>query len=268
MRVFIKIAFTSLLLLAALPALVNAQDSTSEEKDIDDWDKATDIYKCMENLKSQKERVYEEGNECLYYLLPRHSSALLTELNNKDPLIRGRLAVLFGKRQMKEGTPAIIQLLADKDISVRKHAAYALRDMKDVRSIPALMKLINEDDYSLWSDSVGTILDLQDNVSKENLTEVRKVLIKNLENPRELMRESAIRHLEEMKDPDVIPLLEDLSQNDTGFYIKDTLVNGQKIKKKIFPVRETALKAIKVLKGYLNNKENQIVKVSSPTISQ
>lgn len=265
MRIVIKLILLCLVIYTASFTLAHAQDTSSEETDIDAWDKATDIYKCMENLKSEKEQVYEEANECLYYLLPRHTASLLKELgNNKEPIVRSQLAMLFAKRRIKEATPVIINLLDDKNRSVRKHAASALRGMKDVRSIPALMKLINEDDASIWSDSIGGILDLQNNVSKENIDELKKVLIKNLKHPKELRRRYAVMHLGNMKDPGMIPVLEDLLQNDTGFYLIDSVVKGKRIKLKTYPVREAARKAVDVLKAGSNNFEDLQKSTTTP----
>ncbi|MFA6480855.1 MAG: HEAT repeat domain-containing protein [Victivallaceae bacterium] len=245
-----------------------AQNSAGEERDIEAWDKGTDIYTCMKNLKSEDDRIFEDANECLYYLIPRHSAALLKELDNKEPVVRSRLAMLFGKRRMKEAMPAIIKLLDDKDISVRKSAVYALSDMKDVGAIPALMKLIHENDWLMQNRSISTLLELQDSVSKEDLNSVKKVLVGNLKHPKEIMRESAVTNLEAIRDPSLIPIIEELSRNDTYFYMEDTLVNGKQVQRKIFPVREAAVKTIEKLKKYSEERKKQVNDPPASTTAQ
>lgn len=209
-----------------------------------------DINECISNLKSHEDLKFESANQCLYDAIPENTPVLLKEmLENQEPIVRGRLAMLFAKRQVKEAIPGIIKLVDDKEMPAKKWAVYALNDLSDARAVPVLMKTIHESDYWLQTYSISAILKMRGFVSKKEIAETKEVLVLNLRNPKEIVRESAVRHLGKMEDASVIPLIESLMHNDTYFYISNQIINGRKTEVKVFPVRDTAMKAVKQIRG-------------------
>lgn len=214
-----------------------------------DTDEKMDIKVCVAELKSQSDLVFERANQCLYDAIPDNTIILIKAMDeNTEPVVRGRLALLFAKRQIKDAVPTIIKLASDKDIVVRRYAVSALHDMTDVRAISTLMNTMREDDFAMQADSVGAILKMRDIVTKKDLAEVKDLLVLRLKHPKKIMRENAVRNLGELGDPKVIPLIENLLQTDTFYYIATQKINGKTIEKKVFPVREAAEKSIKRIK--------------------
>jgi len=238
MRACLKLLVV-ILLLSGSDVLLFAQDNS---------DVKIDIRECLNNLKSQDDHIYEGANDCLYNALPDNTDILLRELGNKDPLVRGRLAILFGKRRIKRATPAIIKLLDDKEVSVRKDAVYALSDMRDSRAIPSFLRLIKDGNYWMQTISLEAIVGSRESVSSKDFDEVKRILVANLKNPQKKFRQSAIACLEEIGDSSSIPLFEELARNDTYYYLEAQIENGKKVEKKRFPIRERAVKAIEKLK--------------------
>jgi HEAT repeat protein len=142
----------------------------------------------------------------LYYqhILARISSATLPlakALATAHPIIRARVAEIFGISKDKSAIPALLDALRGEYFTVRSRAMLALGNIGDASVIPFLLPLLKDVEGEVRSAACIAIAKFCDPSTFDDITNVL------LDDPMIEVRQSAARALGETKHPAALPLL-------------------------------------------------------------
>ena len=141
-----------------------------------------------------------------YYqqILARISSAtvpLMKAFVTAPPIVRARVADIFGISKDRSAIPALLDALKDEYFTVRSQAVLALGNIGDAQVIPFLLPLLKDKDEEVRSAACVAIAKFHDPTTFD---EIANVL---LDDPRIEVRQSAAVALGETKHPAAIPFL-------------------------------------------------------------
>lgn len=133
--------------------------------------------------------------------IPSASPALTKALVTAHPLVRGRVAEIFGISSDKSAIPVLLDVLKGEYFTVRSRAALALGSISDTRVIPDLMILLKDKEPEVRSAACIALGKFSDPSTFDEITNVLldDVMIE--------VRQSAARALGDTRHPAAIPFL-------------------------------------------------------------
>ena len=133
--------------------------------------------------------------------IPSSTPALIKALATAHPLIRGRVAEIFGIIKDKSTVPALLDALKGEYFTVRSRAALALGNIGDPRTIPDLVLLLKDKEPEVRIAACTALGKFSDPSTFDEITNVLldDVMIE--------VRQSAARALGDTRHPAAIPFL-------------------------------------------------------------
>jgi HEAT repeat protein len=154
----------------------------------------------------------------IQHILARISSAtpMLTKtLTTAHPVVRGRVAEIFGMSKDRSVIPALLDALTGQYFTVRSRAALALGNIGDVSVMPALLPLLKDADGEVRSAACVAIAKFRDPSTFDDITNVL------LDDPLIEVRQSAARALGETKHPAAIPFLMEALRDSSWWFERE-----------------------------------------------
>jgi HEAT repeat protein len=152
------------------------------------------------------------------HILARISAAtpLLTKaLASGHPVVRGRVAEIFGISKDRSAIPALLDALKGEFFTVRSRAVLALGNIGDASVIPALLPLLKDAEDEVRSAACVAIAKFCDPSTFDDITNVL------LDDPMIEVRQSAARALGETKHPAAIPFLMEALRDSSWWFERE-----------------------------------------------
>jgi HEAT repeat protein len=152
------------------------------------------------------------------HVLARISSAtpaLIKTLATAHPIVRGRVAEIFGISKEKSAIPALLDALRGEYFTVRSRAALALGNIGDSSVIPVLMPLLKDNEAEVRSAACVAIASFRDPSTFDDITNVL------LDDTLIEVRQSAARALGETKHPAAIPFLMEALRDSSWWFERE-----------------------------------------------
>jgi HEAT repeat protein len=162
----------------------------------------------------------QDPNLILHYqhILARISSAtpmLIKTLATAHPIVRGRVAEVFGMSKDKSAIPALLDAVKGEYFTVRSCAALALGNIGDASVIPALLPLLKDKDGEVRSAACVAIAKFRNPSTFDDITNIL------LDDPLIEVRQSAARALGETKHPAAIPFLMEALRDSSWWFERE-----------------------------------------------
>jgi len=133
--------------------------------------------------------------------IPLATPPLTKTLATAHPIVRGRVAEIFGISKDKSAIPTLLDALKGEYFTVRSRAALALGNIGDESVIPALLPLLKDADGEVRSAACVSIAKFRDPSTFDDITNVL------LDDTLIEVRQSAARALGGTKHPAALPFL-------------------------------------------------------------
>ena len=133
--------------------------------------------------------------------IPSATPALTKALATAHPLVRGRVAEIFGISKDKSAIPALLDALKGEYFTVRSRATLALANIGDAKVIAFLLPLLKDQEGEVRSAACVSIAKFNDPSTFDEITTVL------LDDSLIEVRQSAARALGGTKHPAALPFL-------------------------------------------------------------
>jgi HEAT repeat protein len=133
--------------------------------------------------------------------IPTATPALTKALATAHPLVRGRVAEIFGITKDKSTVPALLDAVRGEYFTVRARAALALANIGDAKVVNYLLPLLKDREGEVRSAACVAIAKFNDPTTFDEITAVL------LDDPLIEVRQSAARSLGGTKHPAALPFL-------------------------------------------------------------
>jgi HEAT repeat protein len=133
--------------------------------------------------------------------IPSATPQLVKALTTAHPLVRGRVAEIFGITRDKSAIPALLDAVRGEYFTVRARAALALSNIGDPKVVNFLLPLLKDREDEVRSAACVAIAKFNDPTTFDEITAVL------LDDPLIEVRQSAARALGETKHPAALPFL-------------------------------------------------------------
>jgi len=133
--------------------------------------------------------------------IPAASPELTKALKSAHPIIRGRVAEVFGISKDKNAIPVLVEALHGEFFTVRAKAAIALANIGDGRVLPELLPLLKDREDEARIAACIAIGRFRDPSSFDELANVA------LDDTKIEVRQAAVKALGDSKNPAAIPFL-------------------------------------------------------------
>lgn len=133
--------------------------------------------------------------------IPAASPELTKAMKSAHPIIRGRVAEVFGISKDKNAIPVLIEALHGEFFTVRARAAMALANIGDVRVLPELLPLLKDREDETRIAACTAIGRFHDPSTFDELANVA------LDDTKIEVRQAAVKALGDTKNPAAIPFL-------------------------------------------------------------
>jgi len=133
--------------------------------------------------------------------IPAATPALTKALATAHPLVRGRVAEIFGITKDKSTVPALLDAVRGEYFTVRARAALALANIGDPKVVNFLLPLLKDKEDEVRSAACVAIAKFNDPTTFDDITTVL------LDDPLIEVRQSAARSLGGTKHPAALPFL-------------------------------------------------------------
>jgi HEAT repeat protein len=133
--------------------------------------------------------------------IPAASPELTKAMKSAHPIIRGRVAEVFGISKDKNAIPVLIEALHGEFFTVRARAAMALANIGDVRVLPELLPLLKDREDETRIAACTAIGKFCDPSTFDELANVA------LDDMKIEVRQAAVMALGDTKNPAAIPFL-------------------------------------------------------------
>lgn len=133
--------------------------------------------------------------------IPAASPELTKAMKSAHPIIRGRVAEVFGISKDKNAIPVLIEALHGEFFTVRARSAMALANIGDVRVLPELLPLLKDHEDETRIAACTAIGRFRDPSTFDELANVA------LDDMKIEVRQAAVMALGDTKNPAAIPFL-------------------------------------------------------------
>jgi HEAT repeat protein len=147
--------------------------------------------------------------------IPSATPVLVKALSTAHPLVRGRVAEVFGINKDKSAIPALLDALKGEFFTVRSRAALALGNIGDARAIPFLLPLLKDKEDEVRSAACVAIAKFNDPSTFDEITNVL------LDDPIIEVRQSAAHALGGTKHPAALPFLMEALRDSSWWFERE-----------------------------------------------
>jgi HEAT repeat protein len=147
--------------------------------------------------------------------IPSATAILIKTLAAAHPIVRGRVAEVFGMSKDKSAIPALLDVVKCEYFTVRSRAALALGNIGDANVIPALLPLLKDTEGEVRSAACIAIAKFRDPSTFDDITNIL------LDDPLIEVRQSAARALGDTKHPAAIPFLMDALRDSSWWFERE-----------------------------------------------
>ncbi len=147
--------------------------------------------------------------------IPSGSPTLIKLLSTAHPLIRGRIAEVFGISKDRSAAPALLDALHGEFFTVRSRAAIALGRMSETRAIEPLLALLKDREDEV---RIAACLALGFFKDPSTFDEVTTVL---LDDPKIEVRQAAAKALGNTQHPKAVPYLMEALRDPFWWYERE-----------------------------------------------
>ena len=133
--------------------------------------------------------------------IPAASPELTKALKSAHPIIRGRVAEVFGISKDKNAIPVLVEALHGEFFTVRARAAIALANVEDGRVLPELIPLLKDREDEVRIAACVAIGRFREPSTFDELANVA------LDDTKIEVRQAAVKALGDSKNPAAIPFL-------------------------------------------------------------
>ena len=147
--------------------------------------------------------------------IPAATPLLVKVLTTAHPLVRGRVAEIFGISKDKSAIPALLDALTGEYFTVRSRAALALANIGDSQAIPALLPLLNDKENEVRAAACVALAKFSDPSTFDEITTVL------LDDPIIEVRQSAARALGGTKHPAALPFLMEALRDSSWWFERE-----------------------------------------------
>jgi HEAT repeat protein len=140
---------------------------------------------------------------------------LVKALATAHPLVRGRVAEIFGMNKDRSVIPALLDALKGEYFTVRSRAALVLGNIGDASVIPFLLPLLKDKENEVRSAACVAIAKFSDPSTFDDITTVL------LDDPIIEVRQSAARALGDTKHPAAIPFLMEALRDSSWWFERE-----------------------------------------------
>lgn len=151
--------------------------------------------------------------------IPSASLELTKALKSAHPIIRGRVAEVFGIRKDKSAVPVLLEALHGEFFTVRARAAIALANIGDPRVIPELLPLLKDREDEVRMAACVAVGRFRDPSTFDELANVA------LDDTNIEVRQAAVKALGDSKDPAAIPFLMEALRDSFWWFEREQAVS-------------------------------------------
>ena len=150
--------------------------------------------------------------------IPSSSPELTKALKSAHPLIRGRVAEIFGINKDKNAVPLLLETLRGEFYTVRSRAAIALGNIGDARVLPDLLPLLKDKEDEVRIAACIAIGKFNDPSTFDELANV------TLDDTKIEVRQAAVKALGGSKHPAAIPFLMEALRDSFWWFEREAAV--------------------------------------------
>jgi HEAT repeat protein len=147
--------------------------------------------------------------------IPSATPALVKTFVTAHPLVRGRVAEVFGISKDRSAIPTLLDALKGEFFTIRSRAALALGNIGDARAIPFLLPLLKDKEDEVRSAACVAIAKFNDPSIFDEITNVL------LDDPIIEVRQSAARALGGTKHPAALPFLMEALRDSSWWFERE-----------------------------------------------
>jgi HEAT repeat protein len=147
--------------------------------------------------------------------IPSATPALTKILATAHPIIRGRVAEIFGISKDKSAVPALLDALKGEYFTVRSRAALALSSIGDTSVLPSLLPLLKDKEDEVRSAACVAVAKFNDPSTFDEITTVL------LDDPIIGARQSAARALGGTRHPAALPFLMEALRDSSWWFERE-----------------------------------------------
>ncbi len=147
--------------------------------------------------------------------IPAASPELTKALKFAHPIIRGRVAEVFGISRDKNAIPVLLESIKGEYFTVRSRAALALANIGEKSVIQYLFPLLKDKEDEVRIAACAAIGRFNDPSTFDEITEVL------LDDPKIEVRQAAAKALGETRHPDAIPFLMEALRDSFWWYERE-----------------------------------------------
>ena len=151
--------------------------------------------------------------------IPSASPELTKALKSAHPLIRGRVADIFGMGKDKNAMPVLLEALSGEFFTVRARAAIALANIGDARVIPDLLPLLKDREAEVRIAACISVGKFCDPSTFDELANVA------LDDTMIEVRQAAVKALGDSKNPAAIPFLMEALRDSFWWFEREQAVS-------------------------------------------
>jgi HEAT repeat protein len=148
--------------------------------------------------------------------IPSATPQLVKALTTAHPLVRGRVAEIFGISKDPSAIPALLEAVKGEFFTVRSRAALALANIGDARAIPALLPLLRDREDEVRAAACVAVAKFKDPSTFDEITAVL------LDDPLIAVRQSAARALGGTKHPAALPFLMEALRDSSWWFEQES----------------------------------------------
>jgi HEAT repeat protein len=148
--------------------------------------------------------------------IPAATPLLVKALTTAHPLVRGRVAEIFGINKDKSAIPALLEAINGEFFTVRSRAALALSNMGDARVVSFLLPLLKDREDEVRAAACVAVAKFKDPSTFDEITAVL------LDDPLIAVRQSAARALGGTKHPAALPFLMEALRDSSWWFEQES----------------------------------------------
>ena len=147
--------------------------------------------------------------------IPSAASTLIKALPTAHPLLRGRVAEVFGLSKDRSAVPILLDVLQGEYFTVRARAALALGKIGDTRAVPPLLQALKDEEAEVRSAACLALGFFKDPSTFDDITNVL------LDDPKIEVRQAAAQGLGNTGHPAALPYLMEALHDSYWWYERE-----------------------------------------------
>ncbi|MBN2117861.1 MAG: HEAT repeat domain-containing protein [Anaerolineales bacterium] len=147
--------------------------------------------------------------------IPSAAATLIKALPTAHPLIRGRVAEVFGLSKDRSAVPMLLDVLQGEYFTVRARAALALGKIGDTRAVPPLLQALKDEEAEVRSAACLALGFFKDPSTFDDITNVL------LDDPKIEVRQAAAQGLGSTSHPAALPYLMEALHDSYWWYERE-----------------------------------------------